>query len=41
MILRRVIGVPGEWVQRADDGGFIQLPKEHLWIECENDQERQ
>ena len=41
MILRRVVGVPGEWVQRADDGGFIQLPKEHLWIECENDQERQ
>jgi mitochondrial inner membrane protease subunit 2 len=37
---RRVIAVEGQWVQRIDDGGIIQIPKGHVWIECENPLER-
>ena len=41
VILRRVVGTPNEWVQRSDDGGFIQVPLEHLWVESENKDDRQ
>ena len=40
ILTRRVIGVQGEWVRRVDDSGFVQIPREHLWIECENDKFR-
>ena len=40
IMTRRVIGVSGEWVRRCDDGGFAQVPREHLWVECENDEHR-
>ena len=40
-IVRRVVGIPNEWVQRKDDGGLIQVPNEHLWLECESNDFRQ
>lgn len=40
VVFRRVIAEEGEWVQRADDGGIIKVPKGHVWVECENPKER-
>ena len=31
-----MIGTPGKWIQRKDDGGLIKLPKGHIWIEWDN-----
>ena len=40
VVVRRVVGTSGEWVQRNDNqGGMSQIPKEHLWVECENNEE--
>ena len=39
--MRRTIAIPNEWVERADTGGYAQVPKEHLWVECENYEKRQ
>jgi inner membrane protease subunit 2 len=40
VVFRRVIAEEGDWVQRADDGGIIKVPKGHVWVECENGKER-
>ena len=34
--LRRVLGVDSEWVKRKDDGGFIRIPRCHVWIETDS-----
>ena len=39
VILRRVVAVQNEWVQRYDNGGIIKVPYNHIWIECENPEE--
>ena len=36
VVFRRVIAEENQWVQRANDGGIIKIPKGHVWIECEN-----
>ena len=41
IIMRRVIGVVGDWVQRSDNSSFIKIPNEHIWIESENSKLRQ
>ena len=35
VIYRRVIASEGDWVQRLDDNGIINIPKNHVWVECE------
>merc|ERR1712070_188202 len=40
VIFRRVVGVSGEWMEKSDTGGFIQIPRSHIWIESENPNER-
>ena len=35
IVFRRVIATESLWVKRSDDGGIIQVPKGHVWIECE------
>ena len=30
-----MIAVENEWVKRLDDGGIIQIPAGHVWVECE------
>ena len=37
IVFRRVIAEENQWVQRADDGGIIKIPKGHVWIEQENE----
>ena len=35
IIYRRVVATETLWVKRADDGAIIQVPKGHVWVECE------
>ena len=35
VIFRRVIATETLWVKRMDDNGIIQVPKGHVWVECE------
>ena len=39
-MLRRVVAIPNDWVMRSDDGGLIQVPNEHVWVESENQDAR-
>jgi hypothetical protein len=36
VVFRRVIADELMWVQRMDDGGIIQVPSGHVWIEQDN-----
>ena len=40
IFMRRVIALPNQWVRRGDDGGLIQVPNEHVWVESENHADR-
>lgn len=40
IVFRRVVAEENQWIQRKDDGGIIKVPKGHVWIECENENER-
>lgn len=40
VLIRKLIGLPSEWISRKDDGGMIRLPNCHIWIECEGEHER-
>ena len=31
-----VVGADGQWVKRKDDGGFIKLPRNHVWVEADS-----
>ena len=35
-IVRRMMARESEWVIRADNGTFRQVPRNHIWVECEN-----
>ena len=35
VVFRRVVATERLWVKRNDDGGIIQVPKGHVWVECE------
>ena len=36
VIFRRVIATELFWIRRIDDMGLIQIPKSHVWVECES-----
>ena len=40
VVFRRVVAEENQWVQRADNGGIIKVPRGHVWIECENENQR-
>ena len=35
IIFRRVVATESLWVKRLDSGGIVQVPKGHMWVECE------
>ena len=37
ILFRRIVATETLWVQRMDDNGIIQVPKGHVWVECECD----
>ena len=36
LLFRRVVATENFWIKRADDSGLIQIPKGHLWVECDD-----
>ena len=38
--IRRMIGFQSDWVIRADNSTFRQIPTNHIWVECENPKEQ-
>ena len=41
LIVRKCVGVPKEWIGRKDDGRFVEVPNEHIWVECAQNQNRE
>ena len=35
LLFRRVVATENFWIRRSDDSGLIQIPKGHLWVECD------
>lgn len=35
VLYRRVIATELFWIQRQDDSGLIQVPRGHVWLECD------
>ena len=36
VIFRRIIATELQWIRRSDDMGLIQIPKSHVWVECDS-----
>ena len=35
VVYRRITATEHFWVRRMDNAGIIEIPKHHVWIECE------
>ena len=41
IIVRKCVGIPKQWIGRKDDGRYIEVPEEFVWVECSNNKNRQ
>ena len=41
VVYRRITATEHFWVRRMDNAGIIEIPKHHVWIECESKEEGQ